>query len=410
MSPANSNESWSELQPEILENILSFLPLRALVSCRGVCKRWKKIIGATPTIFKELEDKPVKDSHKKVYSLVTPNAFGTVKIAPQDWTLIDFWEGRWCTLEDKFLNQCLEGMEAFHERRTVASGGSLICVLYVGLQQDDHAMVVCNPVAETAKQLPPLTLHTCYSNGKLNSAVIMVELENLQYKIFVINDFNKKAPASSRMHVFESSAQQWQILCNPPADCIAVSSYIMFRGLLYTLFWDGMGHILVTYDIHGNKWNEVDVQLPESLRVPQLAVACDRLFMMAGRNKKWRLEIHELKVKEKTTSKMSCKLRTAMPSKKCMKVYEDGPWSTVNNNIGLNSNFTTFGSKSTIYVMRSPERPYYYNFEEAGRGYWGKAGWGYPWDEPWPPHRNLCDSTSGWYGGHMSIGLPSTPL
>lgn len=107
-----------------------------------------------------------------------------------------------------------------------------------------------------------------------------------------------------------------------------------------------MGHTLVTYDIHHNKWNEVDVQLPESLRVPQLAVACDP-SIHGGReeqNKKWRFEIHELKVKEKTSSKMSCKLWTAMLSKKCMKVYEDGPWSTVNNNIGLNSNFTMFGS------------------------------------------------------------------
>lgn len=90
MSPANSNESWSGLQPEILESILSFLPLRALTRCRGVCKRWKKIIGATPTILNELEDKSVMESRKKVYSLVTPNTFGTAKIAPQDWTLIDF--------------------------------------------------------------------------------------------------------------------------------------------------------------------------------------------------------------------------------------------------------------------------------------------------------------------------------
>ena len=90
MSLANSNESWSGLQSEILENILSFLPLCALTRCRGVCKRWKKIVGATPTIFKELEDKPVKDSRKRVYSLVTPNDFGTAKIEPQDWTLIDF--------------------------------------------------------------------------------------------------------------------------------------------------------------------------------------------------------------------------------------------------------------------------------------------------------------------------------
>ena len=57
-----------------------------------------------------------------------------------------------------FLNGRLEGMEAFRERRMVASGGSLTCVLYIGLQKDDHAMVVCNPVAETAKWLPPLKL------------------------------------------------------------------------------------------------------------------------------------------------------------------------------------------------------------------------------------------------------------
>jgi hypothetical protein len=99
-----------------------------------------------------------------------------------------------------------------------------------------------------------------------------------------------------------------------------------------------------------------------------------------------------------------------MPSKKCMKVYEDGPWSTIDNNIGLNSNFTMFDSKSIIYVMRPPERLYYYDFEEGGRGYWGKADWAYPWDAPWPPHRNLCNSTGGWYGGHMSIRFPSTPL
>lgn len=58
----------------------------------------------------------------------------------------------------------------------------------------------------------------------------------------------------------------------------------MFRELLYTLFWDGMGHTLMTYDIHHNKWNEIGVQLPESLRVPQLAVACDHLFMVAARD------------------------------------------------------------------------------------------------------------------------------
>jgi hypothetical protein len=41
----------------------------------------RKIIGATPTIFKELEDKPVKDSRKKVYSLVThPTTSGLQKL------------------------------------------------------------------------------------------------------------------------------------------------------------------------------------------------------------------------------------------------------------------------------------------------------------------------------------------
>lgn len=210
LKSASESTAWSRLQLEILENILSFLPLCALTRCRGVCKRWKIIIGATPTIFKELDDKPVKDSRKIVYCLVTPNAFGTAKFAPQDWTLIEFQERRWYTLEDKFLNRRLEVMEAFRERRMVASGGSLICVLYMGLQKDDHAMVVCYPVAETTKQLPllelatatakrppPSKLHTCYGDSKLNPVIIMVELENLEYKIFVIKYFNKKVQDSS---------------------------------------------------------------------------------------------------------------------------------------------------------------------------------------------------------------------
>ena len=140
----------------------------------------------------------------------------------------------------------------------------------------------------------------------------------------------------------------------------------MFRGLLYTLFWDGMGHTLMTYDIHHNEWNEIDVQLPESLQVPQLAVACDHLFHGGSSrftSSRWR---------EKTSFRMPCKLWTAMPSKKCMKVYEDGPWSTINNNIGLNSNFTMFGSKSIIYVMRPPERLYYFDFERVARRIGGR--------------------------------------
>lgn len=73
--------------------------------------------------------------------------------------------------------------------------GSLICVLYIGLQKDDHVWLFVTLLwKRLSTWLPPLKLHTCYSKGKLNLVVIMVELENLQYKILLINDFNKKVP------------------------------------------------------------------------------------------------------------------------------------------------------------------------------------------------------------------------
>lgn len=131
---------------EILENVLSRLPVPVLCRFRLVCKRWNHLI--TQPIFASIcAQSPGQPS----YVLFTAKEFfvDTRSREPQqDWEILDMAENLFYALKDSFITKHLSQSEEFKlgwRTYTLAANGGLIYAMYRNGRVERH--VVCNPVS-----------------------------------------------------------------------------------------------------------------------------------------------------------------------------------------------------------------------------------------------------------------------
>ena len=140
-----------------------------------------------------------------------------------------------------------------------------------------------------------------------------------------------------------------------------------------------MGPALVAYNIREDKWDELRVRLPGNLKVPQLVIALDRLYMVAARDKsaygRRRLEIHRITDTIFTAvARKLVKLWDGYEEDPDTEGERQSPRSNVDDDIGTNAEIVTVGYVDMILIMSSPAQLRYCNLLYSEYT-WGKIGW-----------------------------------
>ncbi|CAL0305744.1 unnamed protein product [Lupinus luteus] len=159
-----NNFSLDDLNEDLFERILSWLPTSTLFRLTSVCKRWKSVPSSSS--FKLACSNIL--SREPWFLMVAPNLNQSI--------IFDSAESTWKRLTHPPLLQ----EESNQNCMPVAASGGLIC--YRKLSGD---FIVSNPVTGSCSEIPPL--HFATQNQPLNAIVMStVSKDQLYYKIVLV--------------------------------------------------------------------------------------------------------------------------------------------------------------------------------------------------------------------------------
>ncbi|XP_057432750.1 F-box only protein 13-like [Lotus japonicus] len=163
-NPLFSNFSLDDLNEDLFERILSWLPTSTFFRGTSVCKRWKSV--AASTSFKHACSQI--PSREPWFLMVAPNLNQSV--------IFDTAESSWKRLNHPPLLH----EESNQSCMPVASSGGLIC--HRKLSGD---FIVSNPVTGSCSELPPL--HISSQNQPLNAIVMRTaSKDQLSFRIVLV--------------------------------------------------------------------------------------------------------------------------------------------------------------------------------------------------------------------------------
>ncbi|KAG0614574.1 hypothetical protein M758_6G187500 [Ceratodon purpureus] len=165
---------WNELPLEIVERVLSFLPVPELCRCRTVCKRWNQLI-CTAEFGALCAQHTMQDASFIVIHFWRNGSErisdGSLKIySTRGWCILDLKARRWYKLySEKQVKEGQVGCAFDYSTRFVGTDGGLLCQLletWKTLNTADsprprlwNQIVVYNPIAKTLKKLPIVPGH-----------------------------------------------------------------------------------------------------------------------------------------------------------------------------------------------------------------------------------------------------------
>ncbi|EEF46176.1 F-box only protein 13 [Ricinus communis] len=173
-----------ELNQDLLERVLSWLPTSTFFRLRSVCKRWKSVADSTSFKF-ACSEVPSRDPW---FFMVDPNL--------NKWTVFDSAERSWKKLNHPaFLQHSSSNCDSM----PVAASGGLVC-----FRKQSGALIVCNPVTGSCRGVPPAHLES--GSQSLHAIAMTTYMKNQQsYKLVLVSGELPKL--SCRM--YNSSANCW---------------------------------------------------------------------------------------------------------------------------------------------------------------------------------------------------------
>lgn len=189
-SPENGNHvllnsfSLDDLNEDLFERILSWLPTSTFFSLTSVCKRWKSV-AASASFKLACSHIP---SREPWFFMVAPNLNQSI--------IFDSAKSTWRRLNHPPLLQEDSNQSCI----PVAASGGLIC--YRKLSGN---FIVCNPLTGSCSELPPL--HFAPQHQPLNAIVMSTtSKDQLSYKIVLV--FGE--PPDLLFKVYNSSSGCWE--------------------------------------------------------------------------------------------------------------------------------------------------------------------------------------------------------
>ena len=248
-SPKGTSEghepNWGSLPVEIQGCVLSNLNYEDLFQVKLVCKGIQKFMK-NPAFLSSRGNAARKEG------LLT-SLFLYVKNGALQWSGYDLVLKKWRPLPTL---GCLPSpnIDLFKDY-LVSSGGGLLCA-NVSSSLRNEELVVCNPMTQTKRVLPPL-------NYPRNPVLMhmLVNAATKSYKVIVAGSagMTDGLVLSRKTEVFDSLTSQWEVTDDLPGSEFSLNEYqtgVCINGILYCIAFmeDGSGKGVLAYNVEEGKW------------------------------------------------------------------------------------------------------------------------------------------------------------
>jgi hypothetical protein len=416
---------WSGLPSEIIEQVLSFVPVPDLCRYRAVCTTWNRLI-CNPK-FAAVHAAKRRDH---AISFIVMSFNYTFKADRQafrksstcessSWCVLDLTARRWYTVKNDLYR-------FKRDSDIMAMGAGLVCQ-YLETESQSNSIIVHNPVATTgARVLPTAPDHfTSQSFPELS----LVFKYNSHFKVILINhSFNDKdilddpmLPPEVRsliqtdpfVRVYDSGTNAWACMANPTWIFNGIGHIrrsIMFQGFLHVLFYAEKEYQLWRYGLEENAWEKLAVPISGDFKYPELVVTGDRFFLVAWyckrfclalngglknlKERRWFYKLFEIKVP-------GMRRETLFDLSKAKVVSLFDVKTGVENSECQYPRMSVFSFGSSLLFMSNSSGKSM-SFDVVTR----------KWDHAWPqnPLGYLPDEDCSWVGEHMNLLLPASTL
>jgi hypothetical protein len=282
------------LPDEIIERVLSLLPVPALCMFRSVCKAWNELLRK-PAFLDLCDASGGHDAYLFVTGHLTDFDCCWVDDAYRRATcFLDLENRRWYSIP---VGASLLAPTDENVPRLLAMADGLVCELSaLSSTYEEYTLVVFDPVAQTRRELPTLPYDDgrrgpvlCLKGDALPAVVTVVDTAARTFKVFLLN--SRTMEPHTGFFVYESSSGAWRGLPNPPEELgVRVAEVdgrrvpetaVFFRGQLYATFFRASSStlLLLCFSLEEDSWREILAVQSTNPGYPQLTVTGDRLFV-----------------------------------------------------------------------------------------------------------------------------------
>ncbi|KAG0606839.1 hypothetical protein M758_9G172300 [Ceratodon purpureus] len=285
---------WSDLPLEMLEQVLSYLPVSDLCRYRTVCKRWDRLM-CDP----EFGSLCAQNATKREASFIAMRCC-TCGMGHEGWCFLDVNARRWYVVKEDGLGiRC-----NFPLYQNVRMDGGLVC------QYDlmSGRIIVYNPISQTHRELPTVP----HTNKYFGEITLVVDNISQSFKIFLSDLHNVINPFKL---VYDSVTNEWKTSTSPfpiRSGSKLLESGVIFQGYLYVYSYSypQEEYTLLRYSLVRDAWENLDVPWIIAARDADLVVSANRLFLVAWSKggglgfddggPSWSFQLSELKIPDMT--------------------------------------------------------------------------------------------------------------
>ncbi|KAG0563387.1 hypothetical protein KC19_8G027000 [Ceratodon purpureus] len=363
---------WSELPFEIMEQVLSFVPVPDLCRYRTVCKAWNHLISDLR--FAAVHAQNASKRPDKMSFIVTWNeSWGQFACF---WSALDLDAKRWYKLNSGWYGFGL---------LTTGMGGGLVCEYLEDPSRKVKSITVSNPIANKGRVLPTAPIDR--QSGGLCLAIDTNTVDNFKVILFPRKVYMEQQFV---MHVYDSATNEWKGMKNPtwfPTKTGSIVKHIIFQGSVYVLFQNELWRINLMEDVWERLYVPGGSFISEHL---ELIVSANRLFLGRIEDRAKTLVYIETEIKVSESTKQ---MVLDHSKAKHIELLGADPkfWQTVN--------MFRFGSSLIFMSARSGEMKSF----DVVRGTWDM---GHEW-RPLNKSLQQLRALNTLRGEHMNLLLPN---
>ncbi|KAG0606926.1 hypothetical protein M758_9G179800 [Ceratodon purpureus] len=259
---------WSDLPLEMLEQVLSYLPVPDLCRYRTVCKRWDRLI-CDPKFGSLSAQNAVK---REASLIVMPYSIRGMEHL--GWCFLDVNARQWYVFKDD--GQSIR--RHFARNSAVRMDGGLVC------QYDlwSDRIVVYNPMSQTHREVPTVPRKCLAPSYNFREVIFVVDIISQSFKIFLFYSSHPHDLKNVLKLIYDSVTNEWKTSTSPlyiSSGSKLLGHRVLFEGYLYSFL--PKEHPLWRYNLVKDAWENLDVPLGDGFTGARLVVTANRLFLVA---------------------------------------------------------------------------------------------------------------------------------
>lgn len=257
---------WSKLPGVILEAVLAWLPVAALLKLRCVCKRFNDILYS-PTLRATL---------RRINRPRSVTAWYLFRGEGSECAAFNPDADSWCKLplEALSLPSSARGI------RVVAAAGGLLCV------RQGERMIVCNPLSKAWRELPPRQ-----NTWKFPIVGMVMDTDSDQEYKVVMAGSTTNSSSTGKSHglvteVYSSRTKTWKLAVEAhPVQHLYQTTAVHCNGVLFSAGFDS----ILAYDLAHERWREMKgpTMQDAQLMLPQICECNGCLLVVEVASEHW---------------------------------------------------------------------------------------------------------------------------